>query len=519
VLSVRVLGPFTVEVDGRPVPPGAWERRDASGLVKLLALRPEHRLHRERVMDLMWPELGVTEAAPRLHKAAHYARRAMGRADALVLRDDMVALLPGAPVTVDADEFEAAALAALAQPLPGPAAAVLERFPGEALPDDAYTDWATETRERLAALRRRLLRHAGRWRELADLDPLDEQAAVALMRQMARAGDRTGALERFERLDRTLRRELGTGPGPEAVRLREELAGALRDRGRLSPADEGRLQQEIRFCRTPDGVTLAWAASGSGPPLVQAAHWMTHLDHDWHSPVWQHWLTALSRRHRLIRYDERGCGLSDWELPSSTIEDWVTDLESVVDDAGLGSFPLFGMSQGVAVAVTYAVRHPERVTKLVLYGGYLQGRLVRATTDELRREHHLQVELALLGWGQENSAFRQVFAAGFMPGAPKLLWEAFTELQRTTTSAANAAHVLDTTGRVDAVATAARVRVPTLVLHARGDRRVPFAQGRLTASVIPGSRFVALDSSNHILLADEPAWPVFLREVEAFLAG
>jgi DNA-binding SARP family transcriptional activator/pimeloyl-ACP methyl ester carboxylesterase len=518
VLSVHLLGPFAVEVDGRPVPAHAWGRRDASGLVKLLALRPERRLHREQVMDLMWPELGVAEAAPRLHKAAHYARRALGCADALVLRDDVVALLPGTPVAVDADEFEQSATEALAQGTPGPAAAVLDRFPGEPLPDDAYAEWATDARDHLSALRRRLLRQAGRWEQLVELDPLDESAAVRLIRQLARDGDRAGALAQFERLDRTLRRELGTGPGPEATRLRDELAGALRDRGRLTPADEGRLRQEIRFCRTADGVTLAFASSGSGPPLVKVASWMTHIDHDWRSPVWHHWLVELSRRHRLIRYDERGCGLSDWTIPPPTFEDWVTDLETVVDAAGLDVFPLLGISQGVAVAVTYAARHPERISKLVLYGGFLQGRLVRATTEEARREHFLEVELARLGWGRDDPAFRQVFTAQFMPQGSRELWAAFNDLQRSTTSPENAGRVLEVVGSIDAVAAAALVRVPTLVLHARNDGRPPFAQGRLAASTIPGSRFVALDSCNHVLLADEPAWPVFVREVETFLA-
>ncbi|NYJ03751.1 alpha/beta hydrolase [Petropleomorpha daqingensis] len=518
MLSVRLLGSFAVEVDGRPVPAGAWERRDASGLVKLLALRPERRLHREQVMDLMWPELGVSEAAPRLHKAAHYARRALGCADALVLRDDVVALLPGGPVTVDADDFERAAAEALANGMPGTAAAVLDRFPGEPLPDDAYAEWADEARDRLTVLRRRLLRQAGRWEQLLELDPLDEEAAVRQMRRLVRAGDRAGALETFARLDRALRRLLGTGPGPAATRLRDELAGALRERGRLSPADEGRLRQEIRFCRSADGVTLAYASSGNGPPLVKAAHWMTHLDHDWNSPVWHHWLVELSRRFRLIRYDERGCGLSDRDIPRPGFEDWIRDLEAVVDAAGLERFPLFGMSQGVAVAITYAARHPERVSKLVLCGGYLQGQLARAVTEEQRREQGLEIEMVRLGWGRDHPGFRQVFTSQFMPQGSRELWDAFNELQRTTTSSENAARVLELAGSIDVVATTALVRAPALVLHAREDSAVPFAQGRWTASQLPNSRFLALDSPNHILLADEPAWPVFLREVETFLA-
>ncbi|HEX6878137.1 MAG TPA: alpha/beta fold hydrolase, partial [Nocardioidaceae bacterium] len=299
---------------------------------------------------------------------------------------------------------------------------------------------------------------------------------------------------------------------------RDELKHALRDGGGMTAADEGRIEQEIRFCRTDDGVTLAYALSGSGPPLVRAANWLTHVDHDWHSPVWRHWLVDLSRHHRLVRYDERGCGLSDWDIKPPTFESWVQDLEAVVDSAGLDRFPLLGISRAGPVAITYAARHPERVTKLVLYGTYVQGRLARAASEEQRRMHSLQVELARLGWGSDDPAFRQVFTSQFMPGASRELWEQFNELQRKTVSPENAALILDVGASVDVREEAARVEVPTLVLHARDDRRAPFDQGRLAASLIPGSRFVALESSNHILLADEPAWPAFLREVEAFLA-
>jgi pimeloyl-ACP methyl ester carboxylesterase len=251
---------------------------------------------------------------------------------------------------------------------------------------------------------------------------------------------------------------------------------------------------------------------------VKAANWLTHLDHDWNSTVWRHWLVGLSRTHTLVRYDERGCGLSDWDIPEPELDDWVRDLEAVVDAAGLDRFPLLGISQGGSVAVHYAARHPERVTKLVLYGTYVQGRMVRARSEEDRQEHALQVQLARVGWGRDDPSFRQVFTAQFMPQGSRELWEEFNELQRQTSSAVNAARVLDLTGGIDVAEAASRIRVPTLVLHARGDQRPPFAQGRLMASLIADSRFVALESTNHILLADEPAWPVFLRTVEEFLA-
>jgi DNA-binding SARP family transcriptional activator/pimeloyl-ACP methyl ester carboxylesterase len=514
---IRLLGDFIVEIDGRAVPSGAWTRRQAAGLVKLLALSPGRQLHRERVIDSLWPELTVEEAAPRLHKAAHFARRAMARADGIALRGDNVYLLPDAEVRVDVSDFDAAADAALAQRTAAAADAALALFGGDLLPDDVYEEWTEGPRERLRLRHLTLLRMAGRWEELLEADPADEEAHLTLIRAGAEAGDRHGALRQYDRMARLLDRELGAVPGAEAVALRARLVAELRERESLTPAEDTRLEQRIRFCRTSDGVTLAYATSGAGPPLVKVANWMTHVDYDWHSPVWRHWLLELSRRHELTRYDERGCGLSDRDVPDHSFEDWVSDLETVVDAAGLDRFQLLGISQGGAVAVAFAARHPERVSHLVIYGSYAQGRVTRASSEEEVRLSRLEVDLARLGWGSEDPAFRQVFTAQFMPEGTRELWEAFNELQRMTTSGENAARVLQLTSRIDVVDLAPLVRAPTLVLHARHDHRPPFEQGRLLASLIPRSRFVALDSNNHILLENEPAWPVFLSEVEAFL--
>ncbi|MDT5106548.1 MAG: hypothetical protein QOI25_4061, partial [Mycobacterium sp.] len=201
-------------------------------------------------------------------------------------------------------------------------------------------------------------------------------------------------------------------------------------------------RQHIAFCRAADGVRLAYAVAGDGPPLVRAANWMTHLGYDIESPVWRHWVRDLSAGHTFIRYDERGCGLSDWEAGEFTFDDWVTDLESVVEALGLEQFPLLGVSQGGAVAVAYAARHPERVTKLVLCSAYARGREVRAHNDEERRAAALDLELARVGWGRDDPAFRQVFAAQFLPGGTRADWEAFDHLQRRTTSPENAVRFL-----------------------------------------------------------------------------
>ncbi len=516
--TIRLLGDFCVEVDGKTIPATAWPRRHAAALVKLLAISPGRQLHRERVIDSLWPDLGVAEAAPRLYKAAHYARKVLGSDGAVVLRGEVVSLLPGVDVEVDALEFDAAADSALGDGSVAAARAALGIFTGDLLPHDLYEPWLDELRDRLRVRQQLLLRQAERWEDLLAIEPADEQAHLELMRAQVHAGNLRAAVQQFERMERVLARELGAAPGPEAVQLRDQVVAKLRQRESLTPAEDAHLEQRITFCRTADGVNLAYAVSGSGPPLVKAANWLTHLDYDWHSPVWRHWLVALSGRHRLIRYDERGCGLSDRDVPDHTFAEWISDLETVVDAAGLDRFPLLGISQGGAVAVAYAARHPERVSHLVIYGSYAQGRRTRASSEDALRLHRLQIDLVRNGWGIDDPAFRQVFTAQFMPGGSRELWDAFNELQRQTTSAENAARVLELTSTIDVVDLARLVQAPTLVLHARDDRRPPFEQGRLLASSIPNSRFVALDSSNHILLADEPAWPVFLTEVEAFLA-
>ncbi|WP_156448433.1 alpha/beta fold hydrolase, partial [Mycobacterium sp. NAZ190054] len=284
-------------------------------------------------------------------------------------------------------------------------------------------------------------------------------------------------------------------------------------------ADEPVPQRHIAFTRAADGARLAYAVSGDGPPLVRAANWMTHLGYDVESPVWRHWVRDMSLRHRFIRYDERGCGLSDWEVGAFTFADWVADLESVVEAVGLQRFPLLGVSQGGAVAVAYAARHPDRVSRLVLCGAYPTGRGVRAHTDDEKRAAALDLDLARVGWGRDDPAFRQVFAAQFLPDGSRADWAAFDQLQRRTTSPENAVRFLEEFGRIDVREQCGRVRCPTLVLHSRDDHRVPMRCGEELAALIPGARLVALASNNHLLTGTEPAWRVFCAEVEAFLAA
>jgi pimeloyl-ACP methyl ester carboxylesterase len=277
-------------------------------------------------------------------------------------------------------------------------------------------------------------------------------------------------------------------------------------------------RQTIGFCVAEDGVQIAYATIGEGPPLVKAANWLNHLEQDWQSPIWGGTFAGLARHHRLIRYDERGNGLSDWDVADISLDAFVRDLESVVDTLGLNRFPLLGMSQGCAVSIAYAVRHPERVSALILIGGYAAGWRISATQADFEAREAVMT-LTRLGWGTSNPAYRHIFSRTFMPDAApeSLAW--FDELQRMTTSPENAVRFQDAFGDIDVQHLLGQVTTPTLVLHARGDLRIPLAQGRHLAVSIPNARFVTLESRSHIILDTEPAWPVMMQEIDVFLRG
>ena len=360
--------------------------------------------------------------------------------------------------------------------------------------------------------------------------PTHERPVALLMRSLFATGRQTDALNRYRRVRSELVEQLGVEPSPELqdlelAILRQDVDVAPQPRAREQARPQSRnpsgvrASQHIRFCRATDGVRLAYATSGAGAPLVRTANWMTHLVYDWDSPVWRHWLDELSARRRLVRYDERGCGLSDWNAGAFTFDDWVYDLEAIVDELELDTFPLLGVSQGGAVAVAYATRHPQRVSRLVLVGAYAQGRLARATSDAQRAEAAVHVDLARVGWGTDDPAFRQVFTSHFLPDAPRPLWDSFNELQRRTTTPENAARFMEVFGDIDVVAQAPRVSCPTLVVHSRDELRIPADSARQLASLIPDSRLVMLPSRNHLLIEDEPSWPLLLAELDDFLAS
>jgi pimeloyl-ACP methyl ester carboxylesterase len=276
------------------------------------------------------------------------------------------------------------------------------------------------------------------------------------------------------------------------------------------------MEQQIHFCTTADAVRIAYATVGEGPPLVKAANWLSHLEFDWSSPIWRHLLAEFARDHTFIRYDERGNGLSDWNVADLSFEAWVEDLESVVEAAGVDRFPLLGISQGGAVAIAYAVRYPEKVSQLVLYGAYAQGWARRQSPEEIE-QRQAQLTLVKLGWGKDNPAFRQIWTTLYAPDATPEQQQSFNDLQRVSTSPDNAVKLMNVMANIDVAELLPQVKVPTLVLHCRDEAGVPFEQGRLLAASIPGAQFVPLSGRNHLLLEGDSSWGKFVSEVRRFL--
>ena len=345
-------------------------------------------------------------------------------------------------------------------------------------------------------------------------------ARIDVLRQLATHPDLTAAgAQKWLRLWRDA--------DPEGAQAHEQAAASApaesrpaakrSRRTKMSAKSRALRAQRIGFCEVPDRTKIAYATIGSGPPLLKAANWLNHLEFDWGSPIWGRSFAAIARARTFIRYDERGSGLSDWNVSDLSFDAFVEDLEAVADKLELERFPLLGISQGAAVSIEYAVRHPERVSGLILLGGYAAGwRILASPEEQARREAVLT--LTELGWGTDNPAYRHIFSQTFMPeaNAEDLAW--FDEFQRRTTSPHNAARFQDAFGHIDVRHRLAEVHAPTIVLHSKYDQRIPLDMGRELASGIPDAQFVPLESRNHILVDREPAWRVCVEAIAEFLA-
>jgi pimeloyl-ACP methyl ester carboxylesterase len=502
-LQVSLLGELRVGEAGaeRPLPAS----RKARALLGFLAAtgRP-HR--RERLCELLWdlpddPKAALRWSLSKLRKVVDSPGRPR------IIADRERVLFDTSAVEIDIREIHAR----LRQPQGPLAATALEAMARrleevlldglDGAGDAAFDAWLTAEREDAAAARIAVLRLLAR-------HPDSAPAAARKWLRLWREADPEGAdREPPER-----------PPGPPRAPAAAPPPGPGRPGPGSGAAEDSPLRaQRIGFCEVRDGTKIAYATVGSGPPLLKAANWLNHLEFDWASPIWGRSFAAIARGRTFIRYDERGCGLSDWEVADLSFEAFVEDLEAVADKLELDRFPLLGISQGAAVSIEYAVRHPERVSGLVLLGGYAAGwRHLASPEEQARREAVLT--LTEVGWGTDNPAYRHIFSQTFMPdaSAEDLAW--FDEFQRLTTSPHNAARFQNAFGLIDVRERLAAVTAPTLVLHSKDDQRIPLELGRAVASGIANAHFVPLDSRNHILVNHEPAWQVCIETVGRFLA-
>jgi DNA-binding SARP family transcriptional activator/pimeloyl-ACP methyl ester carboxylesterase len=498
-VAVHLLGGFEVHVDRRPVGAGLSRHRRAAELVKLLALAPGRRLHREHAIDALWPRLSLAAGAPNLRKAAHFARSELGAADAVVLRGEQIALWPNAEIEVDAERFEREAEAALRRGDPDACAAAARFYGGELLPEDRYADWAAGPRERLRALQLALLARAGLWEDVAAAEPTDEPAIRALMRFAAMGGNRAAALEHYYHL-RTALTKLELEPSAETDDLYRELAGAPL---RASP---------ISYVRS-SGVSIAYQVVEGGPAdLLLIPGWVSHLALDWGEPFWVRWCDRMTRVARLVRFDKRGTGLSDRPSGVQPLEQRMEDAVAVLDAAGIERAHVLGWSEGGPLGLLLAARHPNRVSSLVLYGtqacfhqtaDYPWGGTaadVESGPREIERE-----------WGS------LAFASYFAPTGDEAFAERWATYQRAGASPSAAAELNRINAAIDVRHVLPEIRVPTLVLARRGDPIGPPAAAAYMAERIAGARFVELVGDDHIMwLGDVEA---LCSEIEHFLVA
>jgi pimeloyl-ACP methyl ester carboxylesterase/DNA-binding SARP family transcriptional activator len=525
MLSIQTLGALQVQFNGATLPlPASRKTRALLGYLALSAA-PQRR---DRLCELLWevpddPRGALRWSLSKLRPVLNAGNQLRLLADRERVRLDTDTIEVDSHQLRDCADDENASLEEMQRAWEKAAEPLLEDCELPNHPD--FSAWLKHQRDGFTRLRVRLARRLA----LAPGLPAEETERWA-QRWMVDAPFNAHAAQRVVMAKRRLGRERDANALAHHLTLEFRNAGltpptfteqapALATASTLDDTIETSIpQQKIRFVRTGDETALAWASVGSAnnPPLVKAANWLSHLELDWEAPIWSPLFKSLARTFNFVRYDERGCGLSNWDVSEINFETFVSDLEMVVDAAGLERFPLLGISQGASVSIEYAARHPERVSHLILFGGYPAGWRHTASADEAREREAVMV-LTEAGWGRDNPSYRQLFSQTFMPEAQpdELRW--FNEFQRRTTSPENAVRFLEAFSRIDVRDRLKDVKAPTLVLHSRGDLRIPVAVGHDLATQIPNAQFIGLDSNNHLLLGREPASLEFIQAVRDFI--
>ncbi len=528
-LTISVFGGLQVLQAGQalPLPPSRKVRATLAYLV--MSSRP---VRRERLCELFWD--GPNDPRASLRWALSLIRDVLDTPDHRRIQADRER------VTISLDAIEVdfldarnklfnkqedmpiADLIHFAETLAEPLLAGFDGFGSE-----GFDAWLTGEREDARLMQanalQRLATHedlqpadqvkwAFRWLDLVPFEPESAAILIATYRATGRPEEAAETERKFRKNAKeaaiTLPKDFGSpAQRPDRTVIKKPPRDS-RQRWRLR-------SQSIGFCKARDNTNIAYAEVGAGRPLVKAANWLNHLELDWNSPIWGQTFSACAHERRFVRYDGRGNGLSDWKVKDISMDSFVADLETVVDALELEQFPLVGISQGCAVSIEYAARHPERVSGLVLIAGYATG--WRVWADEKEKESREAVmTLTRNGWGTPNPAYRQIFSQTFMPDAKPEELDWFNEFQRQSTSPENALRFLDAFGDIDVRESLAKVQAPTIVFHARGDQRISINQARELAAGIPNAEFVPLDSNNHILLGSEPAWNDCLQHAIRF---
>src|SRR5262245_22488575 len=505
-LEIRVLGDFAVFRNGENVslPPS----RKTRALLAYLAVT-NHPQHRDRLCTMFWDVPDDPRGALRwsLSKIRQIVNRAL-------TTDGRMVTLRSSSIALDLRRIKAISMGELASQDISELEDIVRLFRGEFLEDlslprcPKFEAWRISWRDEVNLFKARLLR------TLIDRLQGDVSRALPYAHALHALHPQDSAIAAAkEALAERAREEAIKAPNFKP--LEESLDAPPVKTSEVGPKPTGSAPMDIRFCTARDGARIAYSVMGEGPPIVKTATLISHLQFDWESPIWRHWIEGLAAQNRLVSYDKRGSGLSDREVGDLSFETMLLDLESVVDDAQLERFTLLGISQGCAISLAYAVKHPQRVSHLILCGGYAQGWRARGDPDEVARRAAIGT-LMRQHWGKDNAAFRQLFTAFFVPEATREQMEWLTELQRKTLSPENAARFYEVFANIDISALLHKVTAPTLVLHARSDQMVPHRCGREISEGIPSARLITLESSNHLLLAHEPAFVRLLDEVRRF---
>lgn len=524
-LSITMLGELAVFNHGQPVTLPTSKRTRALLAYLAFTKRP-HR--RDRLCELFWEVPDDPRGA--LRWSLSKMRRLVNSpgVERLVADRERVALT-ALDIEVDIHSLicQKAELDLPVEKLKTVARQLAEPFlEGIDLPNQPlFQHWLTSERHEINRMRskvqERLSHHTAltlperlNWtKSWLELEPFNTHAATSLLSKLEQLGHNAELNHLSQELGNRFRT---AGISWSAKTRSEDLKQDVKD----DTPVEGRdllARQKVQFCTARDGVRIAYASVGQGQPIIKAANWLSHLEHDWDAPIWSPLFRDLALDHHFIRYDERGNGLSDWDVKDISFEAFVSDLETVVEANQLEKFALLGISQGAGVSIEYAVRHPERVSHLILFGGYAAGWRVGAT-EAVVKEREAIMTLTASGWGQGNPAYRQIFSSTFMPSASpdELNW--FNEFQRLTTSPDNAVRFLSVFGDIDVRAQLSKITVPTLVIHSLGDQRIPVKTGRDIAATIPNAEFVGLESDGHLLLGREGASRVFVETVRSFIS-